>query len=297
MAERNVPTQPPTNIQMRRLVLALEWLNNRKSQPTFNAQKRFQKNPIFQISVDILSNTNFFQAFTASANVPAIYLQTFWNTMKYNRKTGVYIVAIDEQFNHEGNSIPWESTSGLTEERTSGSTIPDIPVSAKALRKLKGTHFQLVDEDDEAQHESNPQRRRVRDHTPPIRSTWTLFSTDDEQHQKKASAALDGPTLEPMKEDQTDPTLEHYHVSLAGSKSLTHGINDLGKYNATAYKVPEENKLQRKTYDIEFMSSKGEWFLPTTGKRRSFCKADLEGPASTLFRSLSYELSFFNIRW
>ncbi|GKC08724.1 retrovirus-related pol polyprotein from transposon TNT 1-94 [Tanacetum coccineum] len=63
----------------------------------FNAQK-IQKNPIFRISVDILSNTNFFQAFTASANVPAIYLQQFWNTMKYNEKTGVYSCQVDEQW-------------------------------------------------------------------------------------------------------------------------------------------------------------------------------------------------------
>ncbi|GKB59206.1 hypothetical protein Tco_0915392 [Tanacetum coccineum] len=47
---------------------------------------------------DILSNTNFFQAFTASANVPAIYLQQFWNTMKYNEKTGVYSCQVDEQW-------------------------------------------------------------------------------------------------------------------------------------------------------------------------------------------------------
>ncbi|GKA23431.1 hypothetical protein Tco_0709393 [Tanacetum coccineum] len=64
-----------------------QWLTIGKSNLLFNAQK-IQKNPIFQISVDILSNTNFFQAFTASANVPAIYLQQFWNTMKYNEKTG-----------------------------------------------------------------------------------------------------------------------------------------------------------------------------------------------------------------
>ncbi|GJZ00729.1 hypothetical protein Tco_0518158, partial [Tanacetum coccineum] len=50
------------------------------------------------ISVDILSNTNFFQAFTASANVLAIYLQQFWNTMKYNEKTGVYSCQVDEQW-------------------------------------------------------------------------------------------------------------------------------------------------------------------------------------------------------
>ncbi|GJU89961.1 retrovirus-related pol polyprotein from transposon TNT 1-94 [Tanacetum coccineum] len=43
-------------------------------------------------------NTNFFQAFTASANVPAIYLQQFWKTMSYNEKTGVYSCQVDEQW-------------------------------------------------------------------------------------------------------------------------------------------------------------------------------------------------------
>ncbi|GKF69367.1 hypothetical protein Tco_0202424, partial [Tanacetum coccineum] len=45
-----------------------------------------------------MSNTNFFQAFTASANVPAIYLQQFWKTMSYNKKTGVYSCQLDEQW-------------------------------------------------------------------------------------------------------------------------------------------------------------------------------------------------------
>ncbi|GJV81147.1 hypothetical protein Tco_1517017 [Tanacetum coccineum] len=68
MAERNIPTQPPTRTDEQ------------------------------IIAVDILSNTNFFQAFTASANVPAIYLQQFWNTTKYNEKTGVYSCQVDEQW-------------------------------------------------------------------------------------------------------------------------------------------------------------------------------------------------------
>ncbi|GJY19343.1 hypothetical protein Tco_0390834 [Tanacetum coccineum] len=73
MAEQNVPTQPPTRTD-EQIVPRSQWLTIGKSNLLFNAQK-IQKNPIFQISVDILSNTNFFQAFTASANVPAIYLQ------------------------------------------------------------------------------------------------------------------------------------------------------------------------------------------------------------------------------
>ncbi|GKA55428.1 hypothetical protein Tco_0754377 [Tanacetum coccineum] len=96
MAEQNVPTQPPTRTD-EQIVPRSQWLIIGKSNLLFNAQK-IQKNPIFQISVDILSNTNFFRAFTASANVPAIYLQQFWNTMKYDEKTGVYRCQIDEQW-------------------------------------------------------------------------------------------------------------------------------------------------------------------------------------------------------
>ncbi|GJR43360.1 hypothetical protein Tco_1311463 [Tanacetum coccineum] len=58
MAEQNVPAQAPTRTDEQ------------------------------IISVDILRNTNFFRAFSASASVPAIYIQQFWNSMKYDEKTG-----------------------------------------------------------------------------------------------------------------------------------------------------------------------------------------------------------------
>ncbi|GJR80120.1 retrovirus-related pol polyprotein from transposon TNT 1-94 [Tanacetum coccineum] len=96
MAEQNVPAQPPTRTD-EQIVPRSQWLTIGKSNLLFNAQK-IQKNPIFQISVDILRNTNFFQALTASANVPAIYLQQFWKTMSYNEKTGVYSCQLDEQW-------------------------------------------------------------------------------------------------------------------------------------------------------------------------------------------------------
>ncbi|GJT13134.1 hypothetical protein Tco_0860176, partial [Tanacetum coccineum] len=47
------------------------------------------------------------------------------------------------------------------------------------------------------------------------------------------------------------------------------------------YKVPEENKLQRKTYDI---GSFIKWFCRQTGKKK-LCKADLEGPAFNLVKA------------
>ncbi|GJR02183.1 hypothetical protein Tco_0525167 [Tanacetum coccineum] len=46
-------------------------------------------------------------------------------------------------------------------------------------------------------------------------------------------------------------------------------------------KVPEENKLQRKTYDI---GSFIKWFCRRTGKKK-LCKADLEGPTFNLVKA------------
>ncbi|GJZ85372.1 hypothetical protein Tco_0650711 [Tanacetum coccineum] len=96
MAEQNVPAQAPTRTD-EQIVPRSQWLQIGKSNLLFDAQK-IQKNPIFQISVDILRNTNFFRAFSTSASVPAIYIQQFWNSMKYDEKTRVYCCQVDEQW-------------------------------------------------------------------------------------------------------------------------------------------------------------------------------------------------------
>ncbi|GJY20277.1 hypothetical protein Tco_0392843 [Tanacetum coccineum] len=70
MAEQNVPAQPPTRTD-EQIVPRSQWLIIGKSNLLFNAQK-IQKNPIFQIS--------------------------FWNTMKYDEKIGVYSCQVDEQW-------------------------------------------------------------------------------------------------------------------------------------------------------------------------------------------------------
>ncbi|GJY50746.1 hypothetical protein Tco_0441593 [Tanacetum coccineum] len=46
--------------------------------------------------MDILQNTNFFRAFTASASVLSIYIQQFCNTLTYEAKTGSYSFQLDE---------------------------------------------------------------------------------------------------------------------------------------------------------------------------------------------------------
>ncbi|GKF37721.1 hypothetical protein Tco_0114479, partial [Tanacetum coccineum] len=57
--------------------------------------------------------------------------------------------------------------------------------------------------------------------------------------------------------------------------------NNWANTYTTTYKVPEENKLQRKTYDI---GSFIKWFCRRTGKKK-LCKADLEGPAFNLVKA------------
>ncbi|GJW55307.1 hypothetical protein Tco_0099392 [Tanacetum coccineum] len=58
--------------------------------------ERTQANPIFKIVVDILKNTNFFNAFTASSTIPSIYIQQFWDTIRFDKDKG-YSSQLDEQ--------------------------------------------------------------------------------------------------------------------------------------------------------------------------------------------------------
>ncbi|GKC80566.1 hypothetical protein Tco_1131340 [Tanacetum coccineum] len=75
MANENVPAPAPTRSDNQILPFAA-WLPIIKSNFVLDLQKK-QRNPIFQISVDVLQNTNFFRAFTASASIPAINIQQF----------------------------------------------------------------------------------------------------------------------------------------------------------------------------------------------------------------------------
>ncbi|GJT86814.1 hypothetical protein Tco_1068531 [Tanacetum coccineum] len=92
MAEENVPAPPRTDEQL--VPVKARFLIGKSN--LLIDLKKMQKNPIFHISVDILQNTNFFSAFTASANVPSIYIQQFKNTLEYDNKTGEYRFQLDE---------------------------------------------------------------------------------------------------------------------------------------------------------------------------------------------------------
>ncbi|GJW49475.1 hypothetical protein Tco_0090826 [Tanacetum coccineum] len=94
MAYENVPSPAPSRSGDQIFPFAA-WVPIGKSNYVLDLQKK-KKNPIFQISVDILQNTNFFREFTTSASVPAIYIQQFWNTLTYEAKAGAYSFQLDE---------------------------------------------------------------------------------------------------------------------------------------------------------------------------------------------------------
>nr|GEX49386.1 ubiquitin carboxyl-terminal hydrolase 12-like isoform X2 [Tanacetum cinerariifolium] len=60
--------------------------------------KKSQSNPIYKIAVDILKHTNFFRAFTASSTIPSIYIQQFWDIVRYDKIVRCYKCQLDEQW-------------------------------------------------------------------------------------------------------------------------------------------------------------------------------------------------------
>nr|GEW42327.1 histone deacetylase 14 [Tanacetum cinerariifolium] len=96
MANENVHAPAPTRSDDQILPFTA-WVPIGKSNFILVLQKK-QENPMFQIIVDILQNTNLFRAFTASASVPAIYLQQFWDTLMFEAKTRAYRFQLDEEW-------------------------------------------------------------------------------------------------------------------------------------------------------------------------------------------------------
>ncbi|GJQ96463.1 hypothetical protein Tco_0007602 [Tanacetum coccineum] len=100
MAEQNVRLKHNKNSELD--CTSLSMVTNQEKQSSFRCSKDTEEPHLSDIFffnfVDILRNTNFFRAFSASASVPAIYIQQFWNSMKYDEKTKVYCCQVDEQW-------------------------------------------------------------------------------------------------------------------------------------------------------------------------------------------------------
>ncbi|GJY92014.1 hypothetical protein Tco_0507796, partial [Tanacetum coccineum] len=102
MADVNAPVEqapavaPPTRTD-EQILPRIRWVPIGKSNCYLDAEKS-QSNPIYKIAVDILKQTDFFRAFTASLTILAIYIQQFWDTICYDRIAKGYRCQLDEQW-------------------------------------------------------------------------------------------------------------------------------------------------------------------------------------------------------
>nr|GFB35080.1 monodehydroascorbate reductase [Tanacetum cinerariifolium] len=87
---------PPIHIDDQ-ILPHIRWVSIGKSNCYLDVEKS-QSNPIYKIAVDILKQTNFFRAFTASSTIPSIYIQQFWDTVRYDKSAGCYMCQLDEQW-------------------------------------------------------------------------------------------------------------------------------------------------------------------------------------------------------
>nr|GFC51864.1 hypothetical protein [Tanacetum cinerariifolium] len=100
MADVNAPSgqapaiAPPVRTDDQ-ILPRIRWVPNGKSNCYLDLEKS-QDNPIYKIVMDLLKNTNFFRAFTASSTIPSIYIQQFWDMIQYDKKAGCYRCQLDE---------------------------------------------------------------------------------------------------------------------------------------------------------------------------------------------------------
>ncbi|GJV74714.1 hypothetical protein Tco_1506298 [Tanacetum coccineum] len=83
-AEQAPAMAPPTRTDDQ-ILPRIRWVPIGKSNCYLDVE-RSQSNPIYKIAVDILKHTNFFRAFTTSSTIPSIYIQQFWDTIRYDKK-------------------------------------------------------------------------------------------------------------------------------------------------------------------------------------------------------------------
>nr|GEW50080.1 hypothetical protein [Tanacetum cinerariifolium] len=78
------PTMAPPTRTDDQILPHIRWVPIGKRNCYLDVEKS-QSNLIYKIEVDILKHTNFFRAFTASLTIPSIYIQQFWDTVRYDK--------------------------------------------------------------------------------------------------------------------------------------------------------------------------------------------------------------------
>nr|GEX70305.1 copia protein [Tanacetum cinerariifolium] len=91
------PTMAPPTRTDDQIMPHIRWVPIGKSNCYLDIE-RSQSNLIYKIAVDILKHTNFFRAFTASSTIPSIYIQQFWDIVRYDKTARCYKCQLDEQW-------------------------------------------------------------------------------------------------------------------------------------------------------------------------------------------------------
>ncbi|GKF54061.1 hypothetical protein Tco_0160971, partial [Tanacetum coccineum] len=156
--------------------------------------------------------------------------------------------------------------------------------TSKQHLALTSTGWQITDTRDafvdSSMHRSNPKSEHSEQSSDdiPMQDEGNVSDMEDTDnaHIPKVSTTT---WFKPIPEGERPATLEpEWTIPL---NDFPEPENNWANTYATTYKVPTENKLQRKTYDI---GSFIKWFCRRTGKKK-LCKADLEGPAFNLVKA------------
>nr|GEW60478.1 monodehydroascorbate reductase [Tanacetum cinerariifolium] len=91
------PTMAPPTRTDDQILPHIRWVPIGKSNCYLDVEKS-QSNPIYMIAMDILKHTNFFRAFTTSSTIPSIYIQYFWDIVRYDKSAWCYKCQLDEQW-------------------------------------------------------------------------------------------------------------------------------------------------------------------------------------------------------
>ncbi|GJR47678.1 hypothetical protein Tco_1315781 [Tanacetum coccineum] len=97
------PAMAPPTCTDDQILPRIRWVPVGKSSCYLDVD-RSQSNPIYKVcggpskAHQLLLSFHYFQAFTTSSAIPAIYIQQFWDTIRYDKITGGYKCQLDEQW-------------------------------------------------------------------------------------------------------------------------------------------------------------------------------------------------------
>ncbi|GJV47340.1 hypothetical protein Tco_1437552 [Tanacetum coccineum] len=213
-AEHAPAMAPPVRTD-EQILPRIRWVPIGKSNCYLNEEKS-QPSPIYKIAVDILKQTNFFRAFTASSTIPAIYIQQFWDTICFDSKAGSYKCQLDEQWMVQGSLCSQYHVLVFTDEITSA------PYYSRYLEHVAEYQRCLDEEHGKAEEEDVTESPKA------AKATKSKTAKQTKPSAPKASKVTKPPkptptTTEPSKKDQTKDIQRAVELSIKEQAERTQG--------------------------------------------------------------------------